>query len=84
VNTPAAPPPPPPPPATGIVALWKNHGTKILGTVTAIVAAVAVWTPDQFALFGIDGHMALRFTSFCTGLLTILRGFQNTAQGKTP
>ena len=58
--------------------LWTHHGTKILGGVTALVGAVALLTPADFAIYGIDGHTALRITAISTGLLTLLRGFQNT------
>ncbi len=62
---------------------WKDHGTKVLGGVTALLGTLAVLTPDQAAVYGIDAHTALRIAAIATGLGTIIRGFTNSAnQGK--
>lgn len=80
MNTPTpVPPAPVAPPLTGFAALWANHGTKILGGITTGLATIAAFTPNDFAMWGINGHTALRITVIASGLLTIFRGFTNTA-----
>lgn len=79
MNTPAPPTPPPSYQPPWYITLWQNHGTKLLGGLTALVGTVAVLTPAQFAVYGVDGHTALRITAIASGLLTVLRGFANTA-----
>lgn len=49
-----------------------NHGTKILGAIMTILGAVAAAAPDTLGKYGPAIVMA------AGGLLTILRGFQNT------
>lgn len=62
--------------------LWADHGTKILGVIIALLGSLTLLTPDQLqAIFGEDGP---RIAVTIAGLLTVLRGFQNTVtQGKT-
>jgi hypothetical protein len=56
--------------------LWTEHGTKILGTVITILGGFLLLPPDQQA--ALVGDTAPRIAVSVTGLLTILRGFQNS------
>lgn len=57
--------------------MWKEHGTKIVGTATTLVGVVATLTPQQLAdLFGPN---APGIAMAALGLLTVLRGFTNSA-----
>lgn len=49
---------------------WKDHGTKILGVATAVLTVPAV-----SALIPVVGPWA----GVVTGILTVLRGFTNSA-----
>lgn len=56
--------------------MWRNHGTKIVGVAVTVLSAVALWPPEVFIeLFG--AHAPAIATGL-GGLLTILRGFQNS------
>jgi hypothetical protein len=54
---------------------WKDHGTKILGSITTVLGAITVAAPDQLA--SIFGSRAPAAVVLATGLLTIVRGFTN-------
>jgi hypothetical protein len=64
--------------------LWKQHGTKLLGSVTVALGTIAVATPAEFSVFGIHGHTALRITVIAAGLLTVVRGFTNVIPPVVP
>lgn len=54
----------------------SNHGTKVLGILITLLGGLLLLTPDQLqAMFG---EHAPRVAVTVTGLLTILRGFQNS------
>lgn len=59
---------------------WADHGTKILGTVTAIIPG----------LLGIDGLIPAPQTKYwlaagvVIGALTVQRGFNNSKQETSP
>lgn len=59
------------------MGLFSNHGTKLIGAATTIVGALGALDPtvlvDTFGQKGVAG-----LTAFA-GILTILRGFQNSA-----
>ena len=63
--------------------LFSNHGTKFLGGLTAIVGAVGSLDPAVIqSIFGANG---ISYFTTLAGVLTILRGFQNSkAQGPQP
>jgi hypothetical protein len=60
---------------------WKNHGTKILGTVTTLLGAISAASPDT--LSGLFGPRAPAIAVAAAGLLTIIRGFTNSANNNT-
>jgi len=56
--------------------LWKNHGTKILGTLITVLGIFTTVSQDTLtSLFGTHGPAVAVVIG---GLLTFLRGFQNT------
>jgi hypothetical protein len=56
--------------------VFKDHGTKLLGGLTTVIGAIGSIDPAVLqSIFGTNG-MAY-FTTFA-GILTVLRGFQNT------
>lgn len=56
--------------------MLNEHGTKILGIIIALLGSVMLLTPDQItALMGARGPGIL---TGIAGILTILRGFQNS------
>ena len=57
---------------------WKNHGTKILGGITTLLGVIVTATPDT--LTSLFGAHAPGIATAAAGLLTILRGFTNSAQ----
>lgn len=63
-----------------VFSWWINHGTKILGTVTAIIPG----------LLGIDGLIPATQTKYwlaagvVIGALTVQRGFNNSKQETSP
>ena len=61
---------------------WKSHGTKILGSATAVVGVLG--TVDPTALTGAIGEKGVGVLTGLAGILTILRGFQNSANQQTP
>lgn len=56
-------------------AIWKNHGTKILGFSQVTVGVLAVAD-------GIFSPEAMKWVLLSSGLLTAWRGFFNSAQAK--
>lgn len=57
--------------------LWSDHGTKLLGTFITVLGAITAAAPDT--LTAIFGARAPAIAVAAGGLLTILRGFQNSA-----
>lgn len=55
--------------------LWQNHGTKIIGGAVTVLGTVAAVDP---ALVTALGPKAQAVAVIAGGLLTILRGIQNT------
>lgn len=57
-------------------SFYRNHFTKVLGILITLLGGLLLLTPDQLeALFG---EHAPRIAVSVAGLLTILRGFQNS------
>jgi hypothetical protein len=56
--------------------IYREHGTKILGTVITVLGGFLLLPPDQQT--ALVGETAPRIAVSVTGLLTILRGFQNS------
>jgi hypothetical protein len=57
--------------------MWREHGTKIIGATTAVLGVVGAMSPQQLAeLFGSN---APGVVMAALGLVTILRGFTNSA-----
>jgi hypothetical protein len=55
-------------------ALWASHGTKLLGLAQGTIAAVAGVT-------GIIPEHQLKYWLAASGVLTVWRGYVNTAAG---
>jgi hypothetical protein len=55
---------------------WDNHGTKLLGTAAAVVAALVV-TP---ALLPVGVIKVLQVANIILGVLTVKRGFTNSQE----
>lgn len=60
--------------------LLPNHGTKILGSVMTLLGVVVAASPDL--LVSIFGKYGPGIAVAAGGVLTILRGFQNTSNGE--
>ena len=60
--------------------VWTQHGTKILGTLITLLGGFLLLPHDQQV--ALVGETAPRVAVAISGLLTILRGFQNS--GKIP
>lgn len=60
-----------------ILALWKSHGTRILGTLSTAVAALAT-VPGLFAPEHLKYVLAV---NAILGALTVKRGFTNSKAG---
>jgi hypothetical protein len=58
------------------VNVWTDHGTKILGGLITVLGGFLLLPPDQQT--ALVGETAPRIAVSITGLLTILRGFQNS------
>lgn len=56
--------------------MFKNHGTKIIGTVGAAASVLA--TADPAAVMALLGDRGPFVVTGVLSILTILRGFQNT------
>lgn len=55
----------------------KNHGTKVLGTVGTVASVLA--TADPAAVTDLLGNRGPYIVTAVLSFLTILRGFQNSA-----
>lgn len=58
-----------------MMEFFKNHGTKVLGFVGATVAVLAVADPEI-----VGGPTAIKYYLLAQSILTVWRGFFNTAQ----
>ncbi len=58
--------------------LWTDHGTKLLGAFTTLLGLITAAAPDT--LTSIFGPKGPAIAVAAGGLLTILRGFQNSAK----
>jgi len=56
--------------------MLNEHGTKILGVVIALLGSVMLLTPEQIT--AIMGERGPGIMTAIAGLLTVLRGFQNS------
>lgn len=56
---------------------WKDHGTKLLGAATA--ATQVIQATDPTVLAAAIGPKGLNYVGAFLGFMTVLRGFQNTA-----
>lgn len=63
------------------MSIFSNHGTKLLGGLTTIVGALG--TVDPTVLTDTFGQKGVAALTGIAGILTILRGFQNSAN-QTP
>lgn len=59
------------------MSIFKNHGTKILGSLTAITGILA--TIDPAVLEAIIGKSGVGVVIALSGIATIWRGFTNSA-----
>lgn len=61
---------------------WSNHGTKIIGAITATLGSLMTLDPATLTtLFGVKGSAIAVAVS---GFLTIWRGFGNSSSPKSP
>lgn len=61
--------------------LFKDHGTKLIGGLTTLVGLFGAIDPT--VLQATIGDKGMSYVVGAAGILTILRGFQNSAnQGK--
>jgi len=58
------------------MSLFKDHGTKILGAVTTLIGALSASEPTL--LIAALGQKGVSYLMALSGILTILRGLQNT------
>jgi hypothetical protein len=61
-----------------MIDLWKNHGTKILGTAQALVSGY-ILIPD---LIPPDWLPLAHMVNVTLGVLTVQRGITNTRAGQ--
>ena len=61
---------------------WKNHGTKIIGGATTVVGVLG--TVDPAVLASALGPKGVSYATAVAGILTILRGVQNTNAQRPP
>jgi hypothetical protein len=65
------------------MSIFNDHGTKLLGGLTTAVGVLG--SVDPAILQSIVGANGMSYFTAFAGILTILRGFQNTkAQQDTP
>lgn len=62
--------------------IFKDHGTKLLGVLTTVVGAVG--SIDPAMLQSIFGNNGIAYFTTLAGILTVLRGFQNTKTQEPP
>jgi hypothetical protein len=55
---------------------WRDHGTKILGAATA--ATQVIQATDPTVLAAAIGPKGLNYVGAFLGIMTIIRGVQNT------
>lgn len=58
--------------------ILREHGTKILGAVITLLGGFLLLPPEQQT--ALVGETAPRVAVAVTGLLTILRGYQNSGR----
>lgn len=61
---------------------FKSHGTKIIGGATTALGVLGAVDPNVLA--GVLGPQGMAYVAAVGGLLTILRGFQNSANQTPP
>lgn len=61
---------------------WTNHGTKIIGAATTAVGVLGA--VDPAVLGAALGPKGTSYAAALAGILTILRGVQNTNAQKSP
>lgn len=61
---------------------WKDHGTKILGAATAATQVIAATDPTVLA--SAIGPQGMNYVGAFLGFMTVLRGFQNSANQQQP
>lgn len=69
---------------SGVKKFWKGHGTKIIGTITALGGSAAALDPATVAaiLTAIAGDRGPGIATGVVGLMTLWRGFTNTKAEK--
>ena len=61
---------------------WKDHGTKFLGGLTA--ATQVIQATDPTVLASAIGPKGLNYVGVFLGFMTVVRGFQNSANQQPP
>ena len=61
-----------------IANAWRNHGTKIIGHVTIVAAAIGVMDPDLVK--ATLGENAMSWCMLITGVAALVRGHTNRVQ----
>lgn len=63
---------------------WRNHGTKITGYTTSAVGVIAVSDPKLVTdVFGQTwGERIFRWCLLAAGIITAIRGHQNTKRAQ--
>jgi hypothetical protein len=56
--------------------MWKEHGTKIVGSVITILGVVGTLGPDS--MIEIFGERGPGIAGIIAGVVVVLRGVQNT------
>ncbi len=62
--------------------LFADHGTKLIGSLTAAVGVLGAMDPA--VITGLFGQNGMSYVATVAGILTILRGFQNTKAAPPP
>jgi hypothetical protein len=61
-----------------VLDVWRNHGTKILGTVSTIIAAIQSADYAVAEFLTKKEHAALALGMSIVGALTVHRGYENS------
>jgi len=64
------------------MSIFSNHGTKILGAATTVAGVLGAIDPTVLAQT--IGPKGVNYVAGFLGILTILRGFQNSANQPPP
>lgn len=64
------------------MSFWKSHGTKIIGAATTAVGVLGAVDPN--VLGAALGPKGTAYAAALAGILTIIRGVQNTNAQSVP